>query len=276
MPKKKLTRYAIVWVSIWNDSKFLKLSNYAKLLFFYLLTSQHQTMLGLLPLNQDALAAVCGLPKARFKAAFTELLTNGFISYDVAGLVWVRHFQHHNPPANPNVAMKWGGLIGLFPECRLLQEAIESARIVCSQRGPQYLDAFDAARGGMGNSSLNRIANGCVTQKQNQQPEQRQEQQVASDTTGESNGRIPFPYRMLPDAWRLHCQTTRPDVNAEVLFEKMHRHFTVGEGAKELCTQAEWAHRWEAWVKKEHVSVLHSEQSVPVTYDTGISADGSF
>lgn len=267
------TRYAVIWVSIWNDCKFQRLSVYGKLLFIFLLSSQHQTMLGLLPLNKAALAAVCGLPKSRFNASFQELLENELIAYDAAGLVFVRHFHRHNPPANPNVAKKWGSLVGLFPECPLLQEAIESARVTCRQRGVQYLEAFEQACRNMENGFQNHTETVASTIREissRSNNNSSHHQQQAEDC------RMPFPYPVLPDTWRVRCQTLRPEVNAEQLFEKMRLYFVVGEKRGEECSQTEWSRRWEIWVMQERFSTSLSATVSADSYAMGIENDGSF
>lgn len=135
-------RFARVSVAVWNDKKFQGLSVVAKLIFFFLLTTQHLTLLGLIPFQKEAIAKVCGLSKRQFTAGFDELIQCALIEYDPAGLVWLRNFLKHSSPDSPTVVLAWGHASDLCPECSLKDKVLAVAGEYCLSRGDEYLRAF--------------------------------------------------------------------------------------------------------------------------------------
>ena len=152
-------RFAKVSVSIWNDSKFRGLSTEAKLIFIFLLTTQLKTLLGLVPVQKEAIAKACGLSKRQGSKGFEELLHLGMIEYDEVGLVWLRNFFKHSGPDNSNVVSAWPAASDLCPECDLKEKVLVVAGEHCLARGAPFVKAFlngfpDYCPGmGMGNGS---------------------------------------------------------------------------------------------------------------------------
>ena len=243
-------RFARISVSIWNDAKFQELSTAAKLIFFFLLTTQHLTLLGLVPLQKAAIGSMCGLSKQQSARALDELIHQKMIEYDVAGLFWLRNFFKHTPPDNSNVVLAWAVASDLCPECGLKDRVLAEAGEHCLRRGDEFLRAFmkifpDKCPGmglGKGNSD------GSPVKKKTQETEI--EKKEAKTT---SAGRVPFPYRVLPDQWRIKCFDLRPDIDPNGLFEKVLTHYTSSDDKRELRTLDEWAKTWIGWVKKELV-----------------------
>lgn len=66
--------FARVSVSIGNDKKFQGLSTAAKILFLFLLTTQHLTLLSLVPVKKAAIGSMCGLSGRQSSTAFAGLI----------------------------------------------------------------------------------------------------------------------------------------------------------------------------------------------------------
>lgn len=244
-------RFARISVSIWNDAKFQELSTAAKLIFFFLLTTQHLTLLGLVPLQKAAIGSMCGLSKQQSARALDELIHQKMIKYDAAGLFWLRNFFKHTPPDNSNVVLAWAAASDLCPECGLKDRVLAEAGEHCLRRGDEFLRAFmkifpDKCPGmGMGEGSTD----DCPDKEKKQNAESRKVE-VKRRELGPA---VQFPYHVLPEHWREKCLKLRRDLDPHALFEKMLVHYTMTAAKHEFRTKDEWTKTWVAWVTKELV-----------------------
>ncbi len=160
-----MARFRKIDPRIWNDSKFFALSQEAKLLFLYLLTSPAMTNIGALPMRDIAVAQEVGfsldiphdIPNAigyriPYSVAYGELYQAGIAEYDPRGLFWVKNFLKYNPPDSSKVVKSWATIFDLLPECPLLDKIIESAKTQCNQRGETYAAALDEVLKGFSGS----------------------------------------------------------------------------------------------------------------------------
>lgn len=159
-----MARFRKIDPRIWNDAKFSSLSNEAKLLFIYLLTSPQMTVLGALPMRDTSVAAELGLDPIPYAIRYRELYDRGIAEYDERGLFWVKNFLKYNSPDNPKVVLSWTNAVDLLPECPLLGKILENAKSYCNQRGSAFADAYANSIGdrypyGMPNSMPNGIVN---------------------------------------------------------------------------------------------------------------------
>lgn len=96
-------RYQKIRVIIWNDEKFINLSQEAKLLFLYLLTSTHSNSIGLYVLPKGYILADLEWTDKQLSKPFAELLDKGFVLYDDrVRLLFIQNHLKHNPLENPN------------------------------------------------------------------------------------------------------------------------------------------------------------------------------
>lgn len=163
-----MARYRKIDPRIWNDAKFSHLSNDAKLLFIYLLTSPQTQMIGAVPMRSESVAAELGFDMERYVIRYQELYDMGIAEYDDRGLYWVKNYLKYNSPDNPKVVISWRECLDFLPECPLLQKIIESARTHCLSRGERYIEAFQK---GIGNSMAYGMANGMPYKEQEQEQE---------------------------------------------------------------------------------------------------------
>lgn len=160
-----MARYRKIDPRIWNDAKFSHLSNDAKLLFIYLLTSPQTQMIGAVPMRSESVAAELGFDMERYGIRYQELYDMGIAEYDDRGLYWVKNFLKYNSPDNPKVVISWRECLDFLPECPLLQKIIESAKTHCLSRGERYIEAFQK---GIGNG----MSYGMPYKEQEQEQEQ--------------------------------------------------------------------------------------------------------
>ena len=186
-----MARYRKIDPRIWNDAKFSSLSNDAKLLFLYLLTSPQTQMIGAVPMRAESVAAELGFDTKRYGIRYQELYKLGIAEYDDRGLYWVKNFLKYNSPDNPKVVISWRECLDFLPECPLLKKIIDSAKAHCISRGEQYVEAFQK---GIGNSMAYGIGNGLSYKEQEQEQEQEQEISIPSkDGIVETSVSVPQP-----------------------------------------------------------------------------------
>jgi len=87
----------------WKDTKMKARSDDAKMVFFYLLTCPHRTMIGMFHLPIGYASADMGWKPERFTKGFEELFRNGFINRDLsAEVVLIKNYLKYNQIENPN------------------------------------------------------------------------------------------------------------------------------------------------------------------------------
>lgn len=182
-----MARFRKIDPRIWNDAKFSALSNEAKLLFLYLLTSPQMTLLGAIPLRASGVAEELQIDQKRYAIRFAELSSAGIAEYDERGLFWVKNFLRYNAPDNPKVVISWASSLDLLPECPLLGKVLKSARDHCLSRGAGFEKAFlDGVGKRIGYGPENGIPYGMANKEQ--EKEQEQEQELIASPDGDARG----------------------------------------------------------------------------------------
>lgn len=116
-------RYQKIEVKIWNDEKFVTLTDDAKLLFLYLLTCPHSNALGVYVLKLGYIGEDLNWERGRGFEALSKLLQEGLIAYDKAcSLVFVRNYLNYNKVSNENQFKNVREIFFSLPKSELLQE----------------------------------------------------------------------------------------------------------------------------------------------------------
>ena len=113
-----MAKYRKVDTRIWNDEKFMALSDTGKLAFFFVMTNPHMTAIGAMRGTVPGLAAELGWKLPKFSRAFMEAVRKGMIDYDEgSAFIALPNFLKYNPPESPNVVKSWRDAIDMLPEC---------------------------------------------------------------------------------------------------------------------------------------------------------------
>ena len=124
-----MAKYRKIDPRIWNDAKFMSLSDDGKLAFLFLLTHPHMTALGAMRATLAGLAEEIGWETEAFREAFREALAEGMAKHDKkACLVALPNFIKYNKPESPNVIKAWDQALDLLPECSLKAEIIQHVK----------------------------------------------------------------------------------------------------------------------------------------------------
>ena len=121
-----MNRYSQVYSQIWFDDKYAELSDAAKLMFLYVLTSPHGNMIGYYRLPVGYAACDLGWDKTDAANTLDELASADMIRYDdKANVILIKHFLKYNPIQNENQAKGAVKLLEDIPPSPLIQKFAE-------------------------------------------------------------------------------------------------------------------------------------------------------
>ncbi|WP_430734366.1 hypothetical protein [Halodesulfovibrio aestuarii] len=135
-------RYRKISVCIWNDAKFMALSNDAKLIVFFMLTHPDLTQLGALRANVPGLACELGMELEAFTKGFQEVLTQGIVTHDGKLLIWFPNFLRYNLPESPNVVKSWHYGFRELPESALRTDILVGVKFLVDGLSQGFREAF--------------------------------------------------------------------------------------------------------------------------------------
>lgn len=294
-----MARYRTVDVRIWLDSKFMKLSDNGKLLFLYLLTSQHTTPLGTLSITIPVLSAWLRKDCETVSKGLGELVSNGMVVVDESGLIWVRNFLRFNPPSNPNCA---SGLLKFFeemPDCGLVAKIAKSVLDVCKTKGNQYvkvvedqisaiISEFENEENsgeswlGLGNRSET-VSKPFRNQEQEQEQEQEQKKEKEKKEKSPSLQKPEGVSDELFDEWKAHKKRVSKSCTQRMvnhLVAEAQKAGLTPARAMEIQLERGWTGFEAAYVSgtKANGSSFHKPATDfnSIDYSKGINDDNSF
>lgn len=247
--------YGRVYCSFWTSPDVQAMSDDARTLALYLLTSPHGTIAGVCRLPDGYVCEDLKWVPERVEKGFAELFSKGFANRcETTKWTWICKFLSWNAPENPN---QW-----------------KAARRVASQIPEQcawkacFLDVFARAAGEKAPEEPN--GSGTLPKPfRNQDQDQDQEQEseglaAGSPTTRTKTAtRIPEDF-LLNDERRLVAEAEK--LPAERTFEKFRDYWSAASGAK--ARKLDWDATWRNWCRTEA-----DRNPKPVRKHFGESAD---
>ena len=134
-----------VFIRLWQDEKFLALSQDARYLWLYLLTGPHTCQIpGLSCAGERGLAESLGWELKAFREAFLQIERKAMVEVDwKACVVWLPSAIKYDPPSSPNVVKSWPKAVQMIPPCDLRDRAI--VRLGRFLRAEDFAEAFSKA-----------------------------------------------------------------------------------------------------------------------------------
>lgn len=184
-----MARYRKIDTRIWNDERFGRLSDDAKLVFLFLLTHPHMTSLGAMRATAPGLAAELNWLVERFQKAFGELVKTQANSEgqsddhtlvefdDRACFIGLPNFLKYNGPESPNVVTSWAKSIDLLPECSLKKNLLKRANVCMTTRGEKFIEAWEGVLQSLPESLREGFVEPFPKTMSNQEPEPEQQQE---------------------------------------------------------------------------------------------------
>lgn len=119
-------RYQRIHSQIWADEKFRSLSESAKFLFLYILTSPHGNSIGVYVLPKQYIACDLEWSEKQLTIPFSELLEAGLILYDEPSrLICIKNQLKHNPLENPKQVKAAERIVASLPKSHLFSNIQE-------------------------------------------------------------------------------------------------------------------------------------------------------
>ncbi len=141
-----MSRYRKVDPRIWNDAKFTDLSERGRLVFLFVLTHPHMTMLGAMRATIPGLATELKMDLKGFSEAFAEASSKGMVKHcEKAHFIWLPNFLKYNRPESPNVVKSWPEAFDLVPECDLKDELFQRLTEFSESLTEAFREAFAKA-----------------------------------------------------------------------------------------------------------------------------------
>jgi uncharacterized phage protein (TIGR02220 family) len=124
-----VSRFRKIDPKIWNDSRFLTVSDDGKFIFLFLLTHPALTSLGAMRANIPGLSAEIHWGAKRFAKGLAELLAKGMAKHCAkSSFLYLPNFIKYNMPENPNVVKGWQSAFEQLPECSLCFEMLKNVK----------------------------------------------------------------------------------------------------------------------------------------------------
>jgi hypothetical protein len=205
-----MAKYRKIDPRIWNDAKFMALSDNGKLTFLFLLTHPHMTALGAMRATIPGLAAELGWSEEAFREAFQEVLAKGIVEHDPkASFLWLPNFIKFNPPESPNVVKAWSSSLDLLPECVMKMQCLHKAKVFAEGMSKGFGEALpkgfaeDYALSGTGARTGARTGAGILSPKGESGPDPRLQpnQESATSPSKKLSIVVRTSPRALFDAW---------------------------------------------------------------------------
>lgn len=123
------SRYIRIATKFWQDEKARRLSDDAKLLYLYVLTSPHSNMAGYYVLPKPYVAYDLKWLPERLDKAFNELLHQGVIKYcETSDVVLIPNFFKYNPIQNRNQAVGVAKRVSELPANTLQKDFLAAVK----------------------------------------------------------------------------------------------------------------------------------------------------
>lgn len=184
-----MAHYRKIDTRIWNDGKFLALSDRGKLAFMFLLTHPHLTAVGAMRSTIPGMAHELGWTERAFGEAFGEALSKGMAKHDAKScFVWIPNFLRYNRPESPNVVRSWPSSIDMLPECVMKSQLLFQLKAFAEGLTKGFREAFDEAFD-------EAFAKGMPNQEQEHKQEQEQEHKQEEREDAEASN---SPKRFTP------------------------------------------------------------------------------
>lgn len=185
-----MAKYRPIDVRLWDDRKFLSLSDDGRMLWLFLLTSPYTSPIpGVIIAGQAAIAELLGWTTERLGERFGELFRAGLAIAIEGRIVWLKRGLKYQPPANPNVVKGWSKVWDDVPEGDLKHELWQALKVACKSYDRTFAKLFpepfrDGSPNGLGNGSPNGLGNGSTQDQEQDQEQEREEGPAAAPLPG--------------------------------------------------------------------------------------------
>lgn len=222
-------RYIRIASKIWQDDKFRAISDEAKLLYLYILTSQHSNMIGYYLLPKPYVAYDLKWLPEQLNKRFSELLQIGLIKYcDKGDVVLIPNFLKYNTIQNPNQAKGAVNRLKEVPQNTLVDEFLACIK----EYAEPFVEEFKEALPQGYANTVSVSVTGSVTGAESDAREAPEKQDDDEELNSEIIKQFSIAYGYPPNQTQLEMLTTFLDDGfpEELIIEALKR--SAESGAK--------------------------------------------
>ena len=230
--------YGKVHTSFWTSATTRSMTESARTLALYLITSPHSTIAGVFRLPDGYVCEDLQWSAQRVSEGFEELLSKGFANRcETTKWVWVCKHLEWNPPENPNQrksALKIA--VSVPDECTWKQAFM---RVSGPSLGFEPTEAPNPSE---------TVPEPLLNQEQEQ--EQEQEKASPSRSIKASGSRLPDDW-VIPMEWQEWAEKERPDLQIGSVVCQFHDYWVAKPGKD--GRKADWQATWRNWVRNQRI-----------------------
>jgi hypothetical protein len=137
--------YTCIYREIWDERRFWSLSEPAKLVYFYVLTTPLGNGIGCFKAGRAAMLEESRMLERTFLDGFDECCKAGLLEYDETDrVVWLKNYFKRNPPNNPNGLKSMAHDYVRVPDCKLKSKCYHTVMEWCKKKGGTFPATFEA------------------------------------------------------------------------------------------------------------------------------------
>jgi DnaD/phage-associated family protein len=188
-------RYIRIASKIWQDDKFRAISDEAKLLFLYILTSQHSNMIGYYLLPKPYVAYDLKWLPEQLDKRFSELLQIGLIKYcDKGDVVLIPNFLKYNTIQNPNQAKGAVNRLKEVPQNTLVDEFLACIKEYAEPFVEEFKEALPQGYGNTVSASVTDTVSVSASERAcEDEPDDDDERKLAREITDAFTETFAYP-----------------------------------------------------------------------------------
>jgi hypothetical protein len=228
--------YGKVHTSFWSSATTRAMTEDARTLALYLITSPHSTIAGVFRLPDGYVCEDLQWSSERVAEGFQQLLSKGFANRcETTKWVWVAKHLEWNPPENPNQRKSALKVAQSVPdECSWKSEFMRVSGPLLGFEEPSKANPSPT------------VAEPFLNQEQEQ--EQEQKKAPPSRSVKAMGSRLPEDWT-LPSEWQDWAETDRPDLEITSVACGFRDYWVAKPGKDGRKT--DWQATWRNWVRNQ-------------------------
>jgi len=230
--------YGKVHTSFWTSATTRGMTESARTLALYLITSPHSTIAGVFRLPDGYVCEDLQWSAERVSEGFAELLAKGFANRcETTKWVWVCKHLEWNPPENPNQRKSALKIAVSVPDECVWKQAF--MRVSGPSLGFEPTESPNPSE---------TVTEPLLNQEQEQ--EQEQEKAPPSRSIKASGSRLPDDW-VIPMEWQEWAEKERPDLLIGTVVCQFHDYWLAKPGKD--GRKADWQATWRNWVRNQRI-----------------------
>lgn len=118
-----MSKYGVIVCKVWDDEKFINLTQNGKLVLIFLWTHQKRNSCGIYRDSSISIGSFYPESIEVFLSGFEEIKDAGFVFYDEKKkIVLLHNYVKHCQPGNPNIIKSWDSVLKTIPDSQIKEQ----------------------------------------------------------------------------------------------------------------------------------------------------------